>query len=115
MIGEAVPVIGEVVPEKAMPTDVRYATVTAPSGSTVNLRVRANAGAALVERVPVGSRIEVLREEGDWMKVKVDGKTGYMMKAFLVNDTREEETESVGTLEERVAWLEERVAKLENI
>ena len=42
-------------------------------------------------------------------------ETGYMMKAFLVNDAEEEETVMAGTLEERVAWLEERVAKLENI
>jgi hypothetical protein len=35
--------------------EVKTAIITAPSGSTMNMLVRANASAALVKRVPIGS------------------------------------------------------------
>ena len=94
--------------------EVKTAIVTAPSGSTVNLRIRANTSAALVERVPIGSIVEVLGTGSKWSKVKYGTKTGYMMAEFL---TTEEavvpEPEPELTLEERVYRLEQRVAQLE--
>ena len=45
--------------EKPM-TENKFATVLAGSGSTVNMRAKAKTGAALVERVPIGARVELL-------------------------------------------------------
>lgn len=90
-------------------TEVKTAIVTAPSGSTVNLRVRANASASLVERVPIGSVVEVLGTGNKWSKVKYGIWTGYMMTQFLTTEKPETEL----TLEERVARLEQRVSALE--
>ena len=95
--------------EEPMTTKTTQATVTAPSGSTVNLRAKPQAGSALVERIAVGTVVEVLSDSGSWTQVKAGGKTGYMMTVFLAPVTGE----TGGTLEERLIRLEERVAYLE--
>ena len=89
-----------------------FATVIAESGSTVNLRSKARSNAALVERVPIGARVEVLGTCGSWTKVKFGSRTGYMMTKFLTAEEDQEPDEDL-TLEERVTRLEHRVAMLE--
>lgn len=82
--------------------------------STVNLRVKPSSNAPLVERIPIGTVVDVLGDSGSWTKVKAQGKTGYMMTVFLAPVTEEEDDfETGGTLEERITRLEERVAYLE--
>ena len=87
-----------------------FATVIADSGSTVNMRTKAKSTAALLERVPLGARVEILG--GSWTKVKFGSRTGYMMSQFLTAEELLELDEDL-TLEERVTRLEKRVALLE--
>ena len=89
-----------------------FATVIADSGSTVNLRAKAKSTAALVERVPLGARVEILGTCGSWTKVRFGSRTGYMMTKFLTAEEDPEPDEDL-TLEERVTRLERRVALLE--
>ncbi len=89
-----------------------FATVIADSGSTVNMRSKARSSAALVERVPLGARVEILGVCGSWTKVKFGSHTGYMMSQFLTAEEPLEPDEDL-TLEERVTRLEKRVAMLE--
>ena len=89
-----------------------YCTVIAESGSTVNIRAKAKTSAALVERVPIGARVEVLGVCGSWTRVKFGSRTGYMMSQFLTAEEALEADEDL-TLEERVNRLEKRVALLE--
>jgi len=89
-----------------------FVTVIADSGSTVNLRAKAKSMAALVERVPLGARVEVLGTCGSWTKVRFGSRTGYMMTKFLTAEEDPEPDEDL-TLEERVTRLERRVALLE--
>ena len=89
-----------------------FATVIADSGSTVNMRTKAKSTAALVERVPIGARVEVLGTCGFWTKVKFGSRAGYMMSQFLTAEKPLEPDENL-TLEERVTRLEKRVAMLE--
>ena len=92
--------------------DEEFATVIADSGSTVNMRTKAKTSAPLVERVPLGARVEVLGTCGSWTKVKFGSRTGYMMTKFLTAEVDQEPDEDL-TLEERVTRLERRVALLE--
>ena len=92
--------------------ETQYATVTADSGSTVNMRTKAKSSAALVERVPIGARVEVLGTVGVWTKAKFGSRIGYMMTRFLTAEQDQEPDEDL-TLEERVTRLERRVALLE--
>lgn len=59
------------------------ATVTAESGSTVNMRREPHG--ALVDRVPVGSVVQVVSYQpgAQWAQVAYSGKTGWMNVAFL--------------------------------
>lgn len=82
-------------------------TVVADSGSTVNLRTRPDSGAKLLDRIPVGTQVQVLTISGGWATVQHDGLTGYMMDKYLASES------DAKSLEERVAKLEERVAALE--
>lgn len=100
--------------EKDVKADT-IAIVTAPSGSTVNLRAKASASAALIERVPISSRVTVLNDQGTWTKVKYGTRTGYMMTVYLSPEIDEDEDlEPAGTIEERLTRLEKRVAALED-
>lgn len=57
------------------------ATVTASSGSTVNLRVSPQG--ALQARVPVGATVAVLAHQDGWAQVTYQSYTGWMQEAFL--------------------------------
>ena len=87
------------------------AVVTAPSGSTVNLRVRPDQQSPIAARVPVGSSVEVHEKAQGWARVTAGKKRGYMMTAFLlekpkqtnaVSIPREAILQLISTLE---AWL----------
>ena len=61
------------------------ATVTAKSGSTVNVRSRASTSSSIVTRVTVGSTVTVIAKGTEWSNVRVaEGKEGYMMNQFLI-------------------------------
>lgn len=64
-------------------TGVLYvAEVVADSGSTVNMRKKADGD--LLMRVPVGARVDVLEEvNASWARVRFGGTTGYVMRSFL--------------------------------
>ena len=61
---------------------VGYATVTAPSGSTVNLRDRPGKRGSVTQRIPLGTVVEVSEVENGWAKVRVMVE-GYMMAQYL--------------------------------
>ena len=64
-------------PEKSLYT----AVVTAASGSTVNAR-ETPAGRVLF-RIPVGERVEVVREQAGWSRICYEGRTAFMLSSFL--------------------------------
>ena len=58
--------------------------VYAASGSTVNLRESASTSAKLVDKVPVGTEVEVVDATGpEWCKVVTGGLVGWMMRKFI--------------------------------
>ncbi len=57
-----------------------YATVR---GGGLNLRQTASLDAKVLGQYPTGTWITILEEGTTWCKVKVDGKTGYMMTRYL--------------------------------
>ena len=61
-------------------------TVTSPNGKDVNLRKEASKSAALVDRIPDGTKAELLSSGDEWSKIQALGKTGWMMTEFLVAD-----------------------------
>ncbi|MDR0395916.1 MAG: SpoIID/LytB domain-containing protein [Oscillospiraceae bacterium] len=49
----------------------------------VYLRAKASKTATILDRVPHGSRVTVLGAEGAWVKVKYNGRTGYILADYL--------------------------------
>lgn len=64
--------------------DPYKAKVTAPSGSTVNMRVSPSPDAARLAKVPIGSTVEVQTEADGWARIDWDGTIGYMMSQYLL-------------------------------
>ena len=60
------------------------ATVTATSGSTVNLRSTPDTSKPYLAKVPLGTVVDVLEVGSEWCTVIALGKRGYMMRQFLV-------------------------------
>ena len=77
---------GQVLPEQKEEGKHMTVTVTSPNGGPVNLRKAANKCAALVDRVLPGTEAELLESAGEWSKIRVAGRTGWMMTEFLVTD-----------------------------
>ena len=65
------------------PSSGTQAKLVAPSGKTVNLRKTPSLRGALIDRIPLGTIIEVTQPGEEWCKVKWGKKTGYMMAKFL--------------------------------
>jgi hypothetical protein len=63
---------------------VTSAVVTAVKGSTVNMRAGAGLKYRIIERVPIGATVDILREDGEWDYIRHDAKTGYMMDMYLM-------------------------------
>lgn len=58
------------------------ATVTASSGSTVNLRTSTSKRGKVLTKIPIGNDVTVLDVNGEWAKVQFP-VTGYIMLDFL--------------------------------
>lgn len=74
--------------EKEEDTMAATATVTAPTG-TVNMRVSPTRSANLIDRLPIGTVVEVTAEvkAGDgepWRQIRYNGRDGWMMAQYLV-------------------------------
>ena len=55
--------------------------VTAETGRTVNLRK--TKGGKLIERIPIGTEVEILDYGAEWCRIKAGRYTGWMMTKFL--------------------------------
>ena len=70
-------------PDPDVPTTGTFAIVVAESGSTVNMRRTPSLRGALICRVPLGTKVEVVAPGEEWCTIQYNGKTGYMMAKFL--------------------------------
>ncbi len=59
------------------------AIVTGPNGETVNLREKASTNSGRIMKVPDRAEAEILETKNDWSRIRVLGKTGWMMSEFL--------------------------------
>lgn len=70
-------------------TMVQTATVVADSGDDVKMRSTPSKTDGLYWKVPVGDKVQVAYVEGEWAKVRHQGRTGYMMVEYLEMDAQE--------------------------
>lgn len=77
---------------EGMETMVQTATVVADSGDDVKMRSTPSQTDGLYWKVPVGDKVQVAYVEGEWAKVRHQGRTGYMMVEYLEMDAQEPPT-----------------------
>ena len=70
-------------PIATIPSSGTQAKVTAESGSTVNFRKTPSLRGALIDRIKLGTIVEIVEPGEEWCKIKYGKKTGYMMAKFL--------------------------------
>lgn len=73
-------------------TMVQTATVVAEKGDDVKMRSTPSQTDRLYWKVPVGDKVQVAYVEGEWAKVRHQGRTGYMMVEYLKMDAQEPPT-----------------------
>ena len=78
----------------ALNTNSAMAKTATVSTDTLNLRKEASKSSTVLELLDIGEKLEVLEEDGDWLKVKVNGITGYVNKSYVKinNETPSTET-----------------------
>ena len=87
--------------------------VTAQSGSTVNLRAEPSKSAKVLEKVKIGTTVNIIGTTDGWLHVETETNQGYMMEEFVDVGISKSETPTVSELAERIENLEERVTALE--
>jgi len=56
--------------------------------SNLNIRESASASAAIIGKAPHGSRLQILENNGEWLKIAIVGyECGYVMASYVVIDT----------------------------
>ena len=70
----------------AMPDILYTGTVAAEKGKKVNLRKGPSLKDALIEQVPIGEKVDVLEDLGEWLKVRAGNSTGYMQEKYVIPD-----------------------------
>ena len=61
-----------------------YGVINNPNAQDrLNLRAQPSTGAQSLGRYFNGTQVRILSEEGDWYRVEVDGKNGYMMREYI--------------------------------
>lgn len=85
--------------------------VTATTGKTVRLRAKPYKTAVILEKVPIDAAVRILSEEGSWLQVQHQGKTGWMMKEFVRKSQVAVDARTDLTLEQKVdiLWAEHLV------
>ena len=59
------------------------AVVTSENGNPVRLRKKQSTKSDIITELPVGTEVEVIEPGTEWSKISWEGKTGWMMSAFL--------------------------------
>ena len=73
--------------EKEEPT--MNVIIQAENGGPVKLRQSSDpkrSGYSIWEEIPSGTRAEVLKSGGEWSRIRVGNRTGWMMSKFLIGD-----------------------------
>lgn len=102
--------------DKGKGEKMMQAVVSLPSGaagSTVNMRERAMTSAPLICRVPVGSVVDVLTDQGTWCKIDYIGKQGWMMSNYLEYGGQEGEAGGDPLTEAERAKIEAALVEIE--
>ena len=67
----------------AFTTNSTMAKTATVNTDTLNLRKDASTSSTVLELLDIGDKLEVIEEDGEWIKVKAKGITGYVNKDYI--------------------------------
>ncbi len=106
-------VTGEKAKELATEVGTEMATVNT---TTLMVRKKASAKSKVISMVGDSESLQVLEDQGDWVKVSVDDDVvGYVSKDYVKCDTQFVEAESIEKVEERASAVQEAHEKAEQM
>ena len=53
------------------------------TGNSVNVRTENNSNSEIMSKLNLNDKVEVLEINGDWAKIEINGKNGYINQKFL--------------------------------
>lgn len=77
------PAAEEPVAEEPVAEEPEMAVVRTANKGALNMRETAEKNGKIVDRIPNGTRVEVLEKDGEWTKVRYEDAEGYVMSSFL--------------------------------
>lgn len=90
-------------------TTTALASKMAATDDGINVREKPNTSAGIIKQLDKGEEVNILSEEGDWYKVDVDGRVGYVSKEFLKasNDSNSSDETGEAESEEETTTVDE--------
>ncbi len=74
-----------------------FASTGKLTGTNVRLRRSASTEAEIIDLLAENDVVEILSKEGDWYKVSINGKTGYVSQSYISTNENVEGNNSEGT------------------
>lgn len=99
---------GSDVYERIEKVKTNIATVTA---NALNVRSKASTNSSVVTLLPKGYNLEVIENQGDWIKISIGGKTGYVSKDYVNIQNNFKEAISMEEEQEIIEMEQERKQK----
>lgn len=84
----------------ALSSNVAFAATGIVNTPAVRIREKASTDSAILTKAYENEEVEIISEEGDWYKVKVNGKTGYASKSLIDKKGATAKNESENKVEE---------------
>lgn len=73
----------------------KYVKITSSSG--LNLRQDASTSSQVLAVIPTGTYVDLLQDSGSWLKIKYNGKTGYISSQFGTITDKKEQQQTVSS------------------
>lgn len=78
---------------------------------TARVRSEASASSSIIDLLSIDDKVEVVEESGEWYKIKIDNKTGYVSKSLLDVEESVNKTETNTTSENTANTTTEETAE----
>ena len=80
--------------------------VKTQNGGTLNLRQSTSIVSAILAQIPNGAKLEVEKANNTWSKTTYNGKTGFVMTEFLIEEDNAKLQAIYNSLKETLALIE---------
>lgn len=89
--------------------------IVVSDGNPVKVRSKPSKLAAYIDKLPAGTRVNVVESAGSWSTIEYDGKHGYMLSEFLQSEHTSETEEPNEVLEELRALRVEMESRFDEL